>query len=86
MDLGSVSNQLTNSTSLYRPVPMNKLQQNLSEHYQKTSGFINEKFKEMLEMDDAGKSASKRNFSSLEGNDEPRLNPQGMGQLIDIMA
>jgi len=85
MELGSVSNQAANSATLFRPVPMNKLQQNLSQHYQKTSGFINEKFNEMMEADNSSESSTKRIFAPTEG-DEPRLNPQGMGQLIDIMA
>ncbi len=87
MALDSVTNAAIDSTSLFRPVPMNKLQQNLSQFYQKTSSFVNDQFKQLIESDeDISMKPRKKLFSPSELDDEerPRLNPQGLGRYVDI--
>jgi hypothetical protein len=85
MAMDPISNQLSNTANLYRPVPMNKLQQNLSQYYDKTSGFVEKQFREMFAAE-GEESLPKRKLyaSDSEDSQEPRLNPQGVGQYVDI--
>lgn len=87
MALDSVTSAAVDSTSLFRPVPMNKLQQNLSQFYQRTSSFVNDQFKQLIESDeDISMKPRKKLFSpsDMEDEERPRLNPQGLGQYVDI--
>lgn len=85
MAMDAIGNQLTNAANLFRPIPMSKMQQNLSQYYDKTSGFVEKQFKEMLGAD-GEELLPKRKLYALDSEDseEPRLNPQGLGQYVDI--
>lgn len=87
MALDSVGNQYSNATSLYQPVPVNKLQQNLSQYYEKTSSFVREHFDKLMETENGSMKPQKKLFSSDEsGESQVRLNPQGLGQYVDILV
>jgi len=73
------------SSSLFQPVPTNRLQSNLASHYNRTSEFVDARFNELIAMPDALDS------KSAEKNAEPqdgtaRLKPFGLGRLLDIFA
>ena len=83
--MDAINNQISNSTSLFKPIPPSKLQQNLSQFYQQTSNFVNQEFKELVGMGEPDKVKSSRLINGSDEEDEsPRLNPIGLGQLIDI--
>lgn len=83
--MDAINNQISNSTSLFKPIPPSKLQQNLSQFYQQTSNFVNQEFKELVSLGDSEKIKSSRLIAESSDEDEsPRLNPIGLGQLIDI--
>ncbi len=85
MAIDSVTNPITNSVSLFRPVPLNKLQQNLSQFYEQTSSYVRDQFEQLNTEDMDVQYPRKKMFSPTDSEDEsPRLNPQGLGQFIDI--
>lgn len=87
MALDPIGNQFTNSTSLYQPVPINKLQQNLSQYYEKTSSFVREHFDQLMETGGENLKPQKKLLSVDETGDmQSRLNPQGIGQYVDIFV
>ena len=82
MSIDSITN---NSTTLYSPVPASELQNNLAHFYQKTSSFVEEQFEKMIEDQNLGSPA--KEMRSLDNDEEiSRLNPQGMGTLVDLYA
>ncbi len=85
MALETIAQQSSYANSLFRPVPLSKLQQNLAQFYEKTSNYVNEHFHEMAAPGEAGTSSTKKLFSEeSETSEYPRLNPHGVGQFIDI--
>ncbi|MBN2326463.1 MAG: hypothetical protein JXR73_04850 [Candidatus Omnitrophica bacterium] len=85
MPVEALTNKTTQESSLYRPSPMSKMQQNLSELYEKTSSFVKERFNELHNLENP-ENASRLNEVSRSETQESaaRLNPQGMGRFIDI--
>ncbi len=80
----AISNQLS-TTSLYKPTPASELQSNLAHFYQRTSNFVDEQFEKMIEdSDEVIPTTTRRSQESH--SDAPRLNPQGMGTLVDLYA
>ncbi|HOJ61876.1 MAG TPA: hypothetical protein PK878_16455 [bacterium] len=84
MALDSISQPAAWSTSLFRPVPVNQLQQNLAQFYERTSSFVQEQFQEMAELAQYGNHSSKTKRESETRTAPPRLNPQGLGTFLDI--
>ncbi|MFB3785817.1 MAG: hypothetical protein ACE15F_05550 [bacterium] len=84
MALDSISKPTTWSTSLFRPVPVNQLQQNLAQFYERTSSFVQEQFHEMAELSQYGHPPVKHPSEDESRSAAPRLNPQGLGTLLDI--
>ena len=84
MPLDTVTNTIANAAKLFRPAPASHLQGNLANYYQKTSQFVEERFKEYAE----GVESKQENHSGPnrdESNDSiPRLNPRGVGYRIDL--
>ena len=73
------------STSLFRPVPTNRLQSNLASHYNRTSEFVDARFNELNAMPETLNSkTAEKNTESQDGN--ARLKPFGLGRLMDIYA
>lgn len=71
------------STSLFRPEPLNKLQSNLASHYERTSQYVDKQFQEMAEPTET--TTQKLLKSKSESEDSiPRLNPIGLGQVVDL--
>ena len=83
MSVDSIANQINNTNSLYRPVPSNQLQQNLAHFYERTSSFVQDQLNEMFDTNGSEHSQQK-NKPSAEEEGHSRLNPRGMGTLIDI--
>lgn len=83
MALDSVANSPFNN-SIFRPQPLSTLQNNLAQYYERTSEFVDEQFKELAEA--PGESPRRRNaVQESERNENlPRLQPKGMGKLVDI--
>ncbi|MEW6234437.1 MAG: hypothetical protein AB1656_03530 [Candidatus Omnitrophota bacterium] len=73
------------STSLFRPIPTNRLQSNLASHYNRTSEFVDARFNELIDLpDDLDSKMAKKNAEIQE--DTARLKPFGLGRLLDIYA
>lgn len=81
----SINNQSVQSSTLYRPAPATALQSNLSQYYEKTSSFVGEKFKDLVDVPDLNNNKAGSTVSSSE-QDKPRLNPAGIGRRLDIYA
>ncbi len=85
MALETVQSGLSNTASLFRPRPVNELQSNLAQFYERTSEFVDHHFKEMSDATSSEKKNSKlQNGSSEESL--PRLNPKGLGLLVDLVV
>lgn len=64
---------------------MNKMQQNTEELFERTSHFVKDQFNELHNLDEPESSSRFLAASLSESQGSPsRLNPQGMGRLIDI--
>ena len=84
MALDSISKPTTWSTTLFRPIPVNQLQQNLAQFYERTSSFVQDQFQEMAELSQYGSPPQKTKREEDSRFESPRLNPQGLGTLLDI--
>ena len=84
MDPMQVSLQ-TNTTSLFRPVPISTLQNNLAEYYQRTADFVGERFHDMISTGDQSRSPSQEKKMKSEGT-QHRINPIGLGMRVDILV
>lgn len=72
------------SASLFRPAPASTLQNNLAEYYQKTADFVDGRYEAM----NAEPEAAPRRGRDSEDEEKPakRLNPRGLGQLVDMLV
>ena len=84
MAVDTVQGSVSQNASLFRPRPINELQSNLAQFYERTSRFVNEQFKELI--DGQGGEPRKGNLQNSP-NDEsvPRLKPQGIGTIVDLI-
>ncbi|MDX9753445.1 MAG: hypothetical protein RBU29_05755 [bacterium] len=80
----SIGNQATQISTLYRPAPATALQSNLAQYYEKTSSFVGEKFKDLVDV--PGNENDRRPQKSSSDTEKPRLNPAGVGSRLDIYA
>ena len=79
MDIGT--------TSLFRPVPANSVQQNLAGFYGKTHEFVQEKFDGIREQ--VGSELGRRSnpVSEVGIDDSPSaIRPLGVGELLDVFV
>lgn len=79
----SIANHPASLTSLYRPVPVSTLQSNLAHFYQRTSKFVEEHFQEMVSAQ-TGQKESASSEETTKDTSKHRMNPTGMGGLLDI--
>ncbi len=86
MALNSIGGQTQNLT-IFRPTPSNTLQKDLAQFYERTSDFVNEKFKELAEGQEI--ETPKRQIRNRPNDDgepsTPRLQPLGMGTMVDLL-
>ena len=85
MALDTIGETIPQTTTLFRPVPVNKLQRNLAYFYERTSKFVEEQFKELMEssLPENRKTSDNPSGTSEESS---RIKPQGLGTLFDIYA
>lgn len=78
--------QPTNANNLlYRPIPTNQLQQNLAHFYERTSSFVQDQLNEMFDQrTNESSSNPPRHHQPAAEDGRSKLNPRGMGTLIDI--
>ena len=83
MALETVNETIAHSTTLFRPVPVSKLQKNLASFYERTSRFVDEQFRELV--DGAAPEKSAASAAQTDHQEEvTQLKPPGLGALIDI--
>jgi hypothetical protein len=83
--VNTLQSGVSDSTSLFRPRPVTELQNNLAQFYERTSRFVNDQFSDMMEnkSPEMKKTKSQNLPADTEG---PRLNPKGMGTIVDILV
>lgn len=71
--------------SLFRPVPLTSLQQNLAGFYGKTQEFVRERF-ESIRNEVSGTSGRKTNPTTEKNDNETTIaiRPTGVGELLDM--
>lgn len=82
MALDSVANGFTPvSKSLFRPVTQSNLRNNMSDFFNRTQEFVGDQLEGIANSNMQEKAA--RRAREIEEDNEPRLQPQGIGQFID---
>ncbi|MGI6455302.1 MAG: hypothetical protein ACOX5R_06710 [bacterium] len=78
--MNTINNTLANT--LYRPVSAGSLQGNLAQYYERTAKYVNEQFHELT-----GTNVKEEHLPDLKQTDiseSERLQPKGLGTLLDI--
>ena len=83
MAVDTAVNHLSNTTSLFRPVPASRLQSNLAQYYERTSEFVNEQFEKFMDETPSEKKQSRVNTSNDDG-EQIKLQPKGIGAHVDL--
>lgn len=72
--------------SLFRPVPISRLQADLAGFYSKTSRLVKEKFEDMIQFG-ARRDQTHSPVEEANSNQQAEpIRPSGLGRLIDIYA
>ncbi len=76
------ANQIQSNT-LFRPLPLNRFQNNLASHYQRTSEFVDEQFSELKSQTNNEKKNETLEVESTKTRDT-RIRPAGLGKMVDM--
>jgi hypothetical protein len=72
--------------SLFRPIPIAKLQSDLAGFYSKTSRLVKEKFEDMVQFRTGSDRSSSSSPEETEEQEQETFRVPGLGRLIDIYA